>query len=146
MPDDINGIWCLNETSYYNFTDDNRVENLKIEYQDGQSIGKWGYDEVFFYEPGYKLVVYLTSDHEADVYEVIELTSSRLVWCWVDEIHAPNMDSIGQVIGDIINKAQEGFHLDPELYQTFTKISEDKFLKVLESLDVIYNPWEYSLE
>lgn len=143
-PDDIMGIWLTPDNKYLDFEEENIVEVFMVEYQDGESIGKWGNDEVYYYEPGYQLVIYLSNEHEANIYEVVELTDSRLVWCWVDQIDVNNeTENIGKVIGDIINKAQEGYHLDPELYQTFTKVSEDQFLSLLESMDIIYYPWEY---
>ena len=144
MPDDIIGIWeGENEDLFIRFSNDNIAKPFQIEFQDGQSIGKWNWDDVYYYEPGYNLVIYVTSNYEANVYQIIEMTESTLTWCPVDEIDVVNTDSIGQVIGDIINKAQEGYKLNPELYQRFTRISEDQFLSILEGLDLILNPWEY---
>lgn len=139
MPEEIMGVWSPNDDVYLEFCDDNIVRHLNISYQDGESIGTWTTD-VYYYEPGYNLVIYLSAEHHADVYEIVELSSDKLTWCWVDEINARDAESIGQIIGDIINKAQEGFHLDPELYQTFNKISKDEFLSIIENLDLNY-PW-----
>lgn len=145
MPEDILGVWKLDGTdTYFQFGEENIVKKFTTEYQDGQSIGKWDWDDVYYYEPGYNLVIYLSSQHEADVYQILQLDNNRMVWCWVDEIRAQDVDSIGSIIGDIIKKAQEGFTLNPELYQRFTYIPELQFLELLDSLDIIYNnPMEY---
>lgn len=139
MPADILGVWSPSDTVYLEFGDDNVVHHLLIEEQDGERIGEWTKD-VYFYEPGYNLVIYLTSDHQAQVYEIIELTSERLIWCWVYDIDVAASDDISQVLGDIIIKAQEGFHLDPALYQTLRYIPQERFFSIIESLDINY-PW-----
>lgn len=139
-PADIEGVWSPKDNVYLNFCPDNTVHRLVVEYQDGESIGVWSRD-VYFYEPGYNLVIYISAESEADVYEIVELTPSRLVWCWVDEMEVHTDSSIGEVVGEIIKKAQEGFTLNPELYETFDKISENQYLSILESLD-LQDPWE----
>lgn len=138
-PDDILGVWSPSENVYLEFSTDNIIHHLDIEMQDGETIGLWT-EEVYYYEPGYNLVIYLTSGHEAVVYEIVTMNSSKLVWCPVDEIEATSADEVGQIIGDIIKKAQEGYNLDPELFQSFNRVSEDKFYAIIESLDITY-PW-----
>ena len=143
MPDNILGVWQLTPDYYFQFRDDNVSKEFLIDHQDGESIGKWSWDNVFYYEPGYNIVIYITSEHEANVYQVTELTQDKLTWCWVDEINAKDTNGVGSIIGEIINKAQEGFELNPELYETFTRIPEDEFLDILDNLDYILNPWEW---
>lgn len=138
QPADILGIWQETGTHFIEMKEDNVARELDIVYQDGESIGEWSAVNVYYYEPGYNLVIYLTDEHEANVYQITELTSQRMVWCWVDEIKAEDTESIGSIIGDIINKAQDGYKLNPELYQSFTRISEDQFLSILDGLDIIY--------
>lgn len=138
-PEDIIGIWTPDNTNYFKFGDDNTARHLEIMYQDNESIGVWTTD-VYFYEPGYDLVVYLTSDHEADVYQLVSIDANHFTWCWVYEIEATSFSSVSQIIGEILNKAQEGFHLDPALYQTFAKVSESEFLDILSSLSLEL-PW-----
>lgn len=143
MPDNIMGVWSHGDNVYMEFSTNNTVRNLVVDYQDGESIGNWQ-KEVYYYEPGYNLVLYITSHQEGVVYEVVKLTNSDLTWCPVDTIDVIDRDeSIGQIIGNIIQKAQEGYKLDPELFESFTKVSEEEFLNVIESLDLIYpwNPW-----
>lgn len=139
MPDDIVGIWSPSDSLYLEFGSDYTVHNLKIEHQDGMSIGIWS-DEVYLYEPGYNLVIYLTSEHEAKVYEIVARNSSAFTWCWVMDLEIENRDDLGNIIGEVIKEAQEGFHLDPELYESFSKVSEDEFFSLLESLNILY-PW-----
>lgn len=143
-PDDILGTWSKNSTSFLQFRLDNIVAPFNIIYQDGQSIGKWSYNDVYYYEPGYQLVIYLNELHQAEIYEIVELSSSRLTWCWVDELDAEevNRDNIGHIIGEIITKAQEGYKLNPELYETFNRVSESEFLSIEESLDVVLESWQ----
>lgn len=142
-PDYIEGVWSPDGSVYLEFSADNVVRNLKIETRDGLSIGSWTKD-VYFYEPGYNLVIYLTSEHQADVYQIVEAEDIRFVWCWVESIERGEAESAGKLIGDIINKAQEGFTLNPELYETYFRISMTRFLSVVESLDLLepWNPWE----
>lgn len=142
QPENIMGIWSPDDSTYLEFTTNNSVYHLTIEQQDGESIGLWVRD-VYYYEPGYDLVIYLTAGHDADVYQIVEMTADRLTWCWVKNIDITDMgstDAVGHLIGEIINEAQEGFKLNPELYQNFTRISEDRFFSIIESLDIDY-PW-----
>lgn len=140
-PDDILGVWSPRENVYLEFSRNNVIHNLQIMEQDGETIGRWN-EEVYFYEPGYKLVIYLTYENKANVYEIVEMTDRELTWCWVDDIKASVIESegVGKVIGELINKAQEGFKLDPELYETLERVPDDKFYELLESLDLMY-PW-----
>lgn len=139
--ENIIGVWSDNATHYFEFLDDQTVRNLQIEFQDGESIGHWITD-VYYYDPGYNIVIYLNGI-QADVFQVVTLTSTRMTWCWVDQVTAEDAsgtESIGKLIGDIIKQAQEGFHLNPELYENFVKISEEDFLNIIDNLDFNY-PW-----
>ena len=138
-PDKIEGIWSPYETHYYEFGNNNNVRFLTIEYQDGESIGIWT-EDAYFYEAGYNLVIYMNSDHQAMVYQIVELNQNRLVWCWVKQLQVESREDISKAIGEVIKEAQEGFKLNPERYETFNKISEDEFLSLLEKLDLMY-PW-----
>lgn len=138
MPVDIVGVWSPNDSQYLDFQANNTIRNVKVETQDGETIGIIT-DDVYFYEPGYNLVVYITADQTANVYQIIDMTDNRLTWCWVKDItdEYDGEENIGSIIGQIIKEAQEGFKLDPGNYQSFNKISEDKFLEILESLDLL---------
>lgn len=138
-PKDIEGIWSPDDTQYFEFGSNNNVRYLSIVYQDGETIGDW-VENAYFYEPGYNFVIYMNADHNAMVYQIIELTDKNLTWCWVKELEIENRDDISKAIGEVIKEAQEGFNLNPELYESFEKISEDEFLSVLEKLDLMY-PW-----
>ena len=140
-PANILGVWSPDDSLYLEFSEDHLLHNLQIEYQDGESIGLWN-KEVYFYEPGYNLVIYITYTQKANVYQIIEMNDKEMTWCWVDKISSSKIESegIGQVIGDLINKAQEGFDINPELYETFKRVPENQFYDLLESLDIMY-PW-----
>lgn len=138
QPADIMGTWAENSSHFLQFRDDNIVRPFTILEQDGETFGKWEKRDVYYYEPGYNLVLYLNSEFDASVYQIVELTDTSMVWCWVDSIEEPHRDTIGQIIGNIINKAQEGYELNPELYQYFTRVSEEEFLEILDKLEMVY--------
>ena len=140
-PANILGVWSPGNNVYLEFTDNYVIHNLEVTQQDGETIGIWN-QEVYFYEPGYNLVVYVTYQQTAAVYQIVKLSDKELTWCWVEDIKASTIESegIGNVMGQLINKAQEGFDLNPELYETFKKVPENQFLDLLESLDIMY-PW-----
>ena len=137
MPENIIGIWSPSDSRYLEFGNDYTVHNLEIEYQDGESIGIWNND-AYLYEPGYHIVIYM-SGTKADVYQIIELNETYMTWCWVEDIEAESAESIGAIIGQIINQAQAGFKLDPDLYQSFTRIPKDKFLDILLKIMFLKN-------
>ena len=141
MPEDLAGVWSPSDSIYLEFGKDYTVHNLEIMYQDGESIGIWNND-AYIYEPGYHIVIFL-SGTRADVYQVVELSENSMTWCWVNEVildDSVGKETIGKILGNIIKEAQEGFKLDPDLFQSFRKIPEDEFFTMLEKLDIMY-PW-----
>lgn len=143
IPEDILGVWSAVENQYLDFTDNYRVYNLDILYQDDLSIGDWT-EDAYIYEPGYQLVIYMNGA-KADVYQIVKFSSSQFTWCWVEEINAEDAqetDKIGKLLGRVIKQAQEGYKLNPELYETFYRISDDKFYSILDGLDIFYPWWE----
>ena len=148
-PQDIVGIWNLDEDLYLQFVEEYVVYPLRIEYRDGEKVGQWEKGPAYFYEPGYNLVIFVEGKYaeegiqvNAEVYEIIELTESKLVWCPVDKFVAQGGSSaIAHTIGDVIKKAQEGYELHPELYQTLYKISQTDFNEFRYTLSAIYYPW-----
>lgn len=141
MPNDLVGVWSPYMTRYMEFKENYYVYNLEILHQDGMSIGRDVID-AYIYEPGYHLVIYLRAN-KVDVYQIVNLTSVEMTWCWVKQIvmeENSNKNEIGHLIGDIIKEAQEGFNLNPEHYETFRKIPQDEFFSILEDLNIFY-PW-----
>ena len=140
-PADILGVWSPDSSRYLKFNDDNTVHILTISDVENETIGSWT-ENVYLYEPGYNLVIYLDFPNEVTVYQVVTLTESKMVWCPVKTLREEyeNGESIGNIIGQIINEAQAGFKLDPELFISYYKVTEEKFLNVLEELDITY-PW-----
>ena len=139
--EDILGIW-RNDNRYMDVQSDYRAYNLLVEQQNGTSIGRWSLDG-FFYEPGYKLVVYMGEDLDPTVYAIVELTETTLIWCPVDSLKEEYDagESIGQIIGEVIKRAQNGYKVNPELYEYFEKISAEEYFRMLEELNIFY-PWD----
>lgn len=137
-PEDILGIWAGTDSNYFQFNDDHTVRMLEVSQVDSDLIGTW-YDNVYFYEPGYNILLYLDFPNDLEVYQILYLDSNEMQWCWVKSLRDTYSkdDEIGTIIGDIIKEAQEGFPLNPELYQTFHKISEDQFLDIVDKLTFI---------
>ena len=142
---DIMGVWTNGEGRYMRLGDDTRAYNLYVTEQDGETIGWWEQDG-YFYEPGYNILLYIDNRSILDVFQIVTLTESEMTICWVKEITVSDImtgdKEVGQLIGEIIKEAQEGFQLDPALYQYFYRISEEEFLKIVDSLDLYY-PWDY---
>ena len=144
-PEDIIGVWTNGDGRYMFLDTNTRAYNLYVTEQDGEIIGEWKQDG-YFYEPGYNLVIYIDERNIMDVFQIISMTDSELVWCWVKEIKASDIidgkEGVGEIIGDIIKEAQEGFKIDPSLYQYFHKISMDEFYDIIDSTDLNY-PWDF---
>lgn len=141
QPSDIVGVWTPGDSLYLDMLSDNSVRALYVEEQDGLSIGTW-HQEVYFYEPGYNLLIYIDYKQKCDVYQIIELTDKEMTMCWVENIKAETVEKegIGKIVGHILNEAQEGFKLDPAYYQTLHRISEDQFLEIVENISIL-DPW-----
>ena len=139
---DILGVWTDGDGRYMMLDSLFHAYNLYLSENNEELLyAEWTYDG-YLYEPGYNIVVYTTSN-KADVFQVTELTDSELVWCPVKEFGVDdilNSDSVGKLLGQIINEAQQGFILDPYLYQYFYKISQEEFEALLESLGIM-TPW-----
>lgn len=140
--EDLYGVWTDNNGRYILFDDGNRAYNLYVTEQDGETIGTWEQDG-YFYEPGYNLVIYIDYRSEPEIFQVVELTQNKLIWCWVDNLmdgYQSGM-SIGEIIGKIIKDAHDGYDLDPKLYQYFDRVPDDEFYEMIERLDIML-PWD----
>ena len=139
--DDIIGYWTDGKGRYMNLESETVAYNLYVYDQDGLTIGRYEQDG-YFYEPGYNLVLYMDESLNPQVYKIVELSDKEMIWCWVEDIRESfdNNDSVGEIIGQIIKDAQEGFDLDPANYLYFYSITEDEYLDIVDSLDVI-EPW-----
>lgn len=136
-PQDLVGVWSLSQNEYFQFNDDYTVNALFINPEDPSEAQL--INDVYFYEPGYNIVAYLDNDRLLNVYQITNLNYDSFTWCLVEiiEMEEINRDSIGEIIGQIINQAQEGFELDPELYQSFRRFPETTFREMLESFGLI---------
>ena len=138
---DILGYWTDSVGHYMCLDTGTRAYTLIVTEQEGMSIGRWEQD-AYLYEPGYNFVIYIDKTFHPQIYQVIELTESKLVWCWVEDIldHYYAGESIGEILGGIIKDAQEGFKTDPADYQYFDRVSNDDFYEMLDTLDLM-TPW-----
>ena len=138
---DIMGVWTNGEDRYMSLDSAFRAYNLYVSTMDGETIGYWEQDG-YFYEPGYDIVIYIDKTSRPQVYQIVELTESSLVWCWVEDImdYYESGLSPGEILGQIINDAHEGFTLDPNNYQYFSRVAEEDFLQLVASLD-LDTPW-----
>lgn len=138
---DILGVWTDGEGRYINFDSENRAFNLYVRTQDGMEIGLWEQDG-YFYEPGYNLLIYMDQNSHPQIYQVLELTEDELVWCWVEDLrdNYNGTDSIGEIIGQIIQNAHDGYPIDPEKTEFFSRVPEDRFLDIIDSLNLAL-PW-----
>ena len=140
-PEDILGIWTDNEGRYMVLDSIYEAFNLYVTEENGEISARWMQD-AYIYEPGYNLVVYNDVRLHPEVYQVIELTEESLVWCWVEDLRE-NLDSgasIGEILGQVIQEAQDGFQVDPDKYQYFTRVSQNDFDRLLEELG-IFTPY-----
>lgn len=140
--DDILGIWTDGEGRYIWFHKENRAFNLYVTEQDGTTIGRWQTD-IYFYEPGYNLLIY-NETGRPQVYQVLELDKERLWWCWADDLmdHYMDGESLGQIIGQVLQNAQQGYEIDPSQSEYFTSMSEDDFLDYIETIGLML-PWDF---
>lgn len=143
-PEDITGIWSPDDTEYYEFTSEYRLQKLNIEFLEGGNVGLWT-DYAYLYEPGYNFVMYLEGTM-VTVYQIVELTHTRMIWCPVKQVQITEVENpkeVGWLVGDIIKEAQKGFHLDSGLYETFNRVSKDAFYSMLDNLGIPYPTLTY---
>lgn len=139
--DDIMGVWTDGSGRYINFKTMTKAYNLYVSSQDGETIGYWEHDG-YLYEPGYQIVLYMDNSLHPMVYKVVELTEKELVWCWVEDLREDyaGQESVGEIMGQLIKDAQEGWDLNPDDYEYFSSVSEDDFLNLINSLSLEL-PW-----
>lgn len=138
-PSDILGVWSLSDSSYTVFKDNYVADHLQIDFEGEEAIGTWSLG-LYVYEPGYNIVLYFDeSQSTGAVFQIVEMTSDTFTWCWVKNVTLNSWESMGEVLGEIINEAQEGFNLNPELYQRWNKIPENEFKKMLDGYGIKSN-------
>ena len=141
--DDILGVWSPSADRYLRFEADNTVINLVISHQDNESIGDWTRD-VYFYEPGYDIVIYMDDELQANLYKVIKLTKSEMTLCWIENIRDEydSGQSIGEIIGGIIKDAHDGYDINPANFVSYKKISDNDYYTILQGIDIMEPWWE----
>ena len=129
---DVYGAWIDNDGVYYYF----RYPNLSYKLVPAQFEDEYAelYYDFYFYEPGYRFLLYVNADAQPDIYEVTSLTDKDMTWVWADNLRDDKYDGMSgsEILGQVIKEAQEGFKLDYSRTSTFTKISTDDFKKILE--------------
>ncbi|MBD5356246.1 MAG: hypothetical protein HDR88_04475 [Bacteroides sp.] len=132
---DICGAWVSNEGNYMYFKLPNICYKLIPE---SEEMAQLAYD-AYYYEPGYNILMYMSEDSHADIYQVTELNQNEMKWVWADNIiDGDNLlnekykgMSKSEILGSIIKQAQEGFDLDYSRTTVFNRISMEEFEEVL---------------
>ncbi|MDE6578126.1 MAG: hypothetical protein K2K58_08160 [Muribaculaceae bacterium] len=153
--EDILGIWTDSAGRYLYFNTETMVFDIRLE-NDGSEKSYSLMQDSYFYEPGYNFVIFLDfmkgvengSDSESwedmvspDVYQVVSLTQNSLKWCWVDNLTDDKYSGMSkkEIIGRVIQEADKGFTLLPENYQSFTRVSDEEFDRIVDD----YQIWEF---
>lgn len=139
---DIYGAWTDNTGSYFYFRYPNVCYKLVPESDD---VAILDYD-AYYYEPGYNFLLYVSVAHDdndqiqPDIYSVTSLTDKEMTWVWADNLRDDKYDdmSSGEILGQIIKEAQEGFKLDYSRTSVFTKIETSEFKSLLEKYSYSY--------
>lgn len=153
--EDILGIWTDGAGRYLYFNTETMVFDIRLENAGAEKSYSLMQDS-YFYEPGYNFVIFLDfmkgvengSDSESwedmvspDVYQVVSLTQNSLKWCWVDNLTDEKYSGMSkkEIIGRVIQEADKGFTLLPENYQSFTRVSDEEFDRIVDD----YQIWEF---
>lgn len=156
--DDILGKWTDGKGRILYFSSEMTVFDIRLESKDGEKTYTLMQDS-YCYEPGYNFVVFLdfmqtgetdtsTDDSETwedvvspEVYQVSELTPDVLKWCWADNLSDDKYKGLSkkEILGMLIKEADKGFHTDPSKAQTFSRLSDSEFQKIVDD----YKIWEF---
>lgn len=120
---DIMGVWSEKEGEYMYLDTDFSAYTFSFWEEGGEPLFSYAQDG-YFYEPGYNFVFYMNEESQPDIYQVIKLTDTELVWCWVDNLFDDKYKGLSksEIIGKVIQQAQNGeFHPDPARYKYFTR-------------------------
>lgn len=130
---DILGVWTDGNGYYMNLREDTRAYTLSVSGKGEEASATFDLS-VYFYEPGYDILLWIDGEAQPNVYQVVSLTDDKLVWCWVDNLRDDKYDGLSksELIGQIIQQAHDGYPLDPARYQTFTRTSTEIYLHLLE--------------
>ena len=138
---DILGVWTDGEDNYMVLDTAFRAFELFIDRSGDEIMPRWSSD-VYFYEPGYEILIYIDRTYQPDVYKIISLTPDELVWCWVENLRDKYSEGepLGDIIGQVIQQAQAGYEVNPMFYHYFAKVPYDDFMRMLEEMG-IGTPW-----
>lgn len=139
---DVYGAWVDGDGDYFYF----KYPNICYRLVPAASEDTYAalYNDSYFYEPGYRFLLYIDTDAQPNIYEVTSLTDREMTWVWADNLRDDKYDGMSgsEILGQVIKEAQDGFKLDYSRTTQFTKISTDDFKKILEDAGYSYEAGE----
>lgn len=130
---DLVGVWTDTPDHYLYIQSDTRIYSLFIETLEGEEIGVLEPDG-YIYEPGYNFIVYMGRKGEPDVYQLMSISESEMVWCWADNLMDEKYDGMSksEILGALLKEADKGFTLDPSRTITYRRVQDSQFQALLE--------------
>ena len=117
--DDIMGVWADIEGRYMHLAEDFKAYNLYVTDKGGKPSAEFEIPRAgYFYEPGYDILLYMSAGSQPEVYKIVKLTQDELEW------------------GLIIKKAHEGYTINPDSCQTFTRVPESVYYDILSEFEL----------
>lgn len=137
--DDIMGVWADIEGRYMHLAEDFKAYNLYVTDKDGKPSAEFEIPRAgYFYEPGYDILLYMSAESQPEVYKIVKLTQDELEWCLVDNLLNDEYKDLSksEIIGLIIKKAHEGYTINPDSCQTFTRVPESVYYDILSEFEL----------
>ena len=137
--DDIMGVWADIEGRYMHLAEDFKAYNLYVTDKDGKPSAEFEIPRAgYFYEPGYDILLYMSAGSQPEVYKIVKLTQDELEWCLVDNLLNDEYKDLSksEIIGLIIKKAHEGYTINTDSCQTFTRVPESVYYDILSEFEL----------
>ncbi|MDE6096617.1 MAG: hypothetical protein K2G52_10555 [Muribaculaceae bacterium] len=130
---DLVGVWSDSTNHYLYIQSDTRIYSLFIEEYDGETVGVLEPDG-YIYEPGYNFIVYMGREGEPNVYQLMSVSETEMVWCWADNLLDEKYDGMSksEILGALLKEADKGFTLDPSRTITYRRVPDSEFQSLLD--------------
>lgn len=131
---DILGIWTDNDKHFVNLENTDDAYEYSLREINGEKF--WEKQRLmYFFEPVSCLLMKEDTDYNVQVYQVISYNNSELVWCWVS---SPEISMDGENKYEFLKIFfDDSYVVDPNLYETFHKISKADLEKALGDIPVL---------